>query len=636
MNKFSLKIQIILLTVFSLILLSLVTTYIANEKTKEALIQKNYSALTGARNIKKYFIEAFFNEKISDIKILAKSQDVKNIVSDMNLAYNDLKIKKSDPFLIKHPLVKKITKKYESFFHKYLELYGYYDIFIIGINGQVLYTVNKESDYGKNLSNSYLKNSGLGQVYKKALRNKRPTFVDMEPYKPSKNEPAMFLATPVKINGEVKAVLAFQISDKAINNVMQYRNNYEKTQEDYLVGHDGLMRSDSYFDKKNRSLRASFASPENGSVNTAATVEALAGISNTKIIIGFDGKPALSSYSYIKVGEDFSWAILSEIKLKEVLKTTYSISKAIIISSVITLIIILIITLIMINLSVIRPINKINTTILQIEAKNDLTIRTNENAPYELSIIAKSLNHMMNEIDKKDKLIVKQSRLAAMGEMISMIAHQWRQPLTGMGMTTNNLLFDIELEEIDPKKFKENLEIINTQINFLSNTIDNFKNFFKTTKRAEKIDINSVIDESLLIIQNSIKNENINIQLNTKKSVSAITKKSELMQIILNLIKNAMDAYRDSNIEKKDITIALNETSSNITIKIDDNAGGIPIKIIDKIFEPYFSTKKNKNGTGLGLYMSKMIVEDHLRGELFVKSENGSTTFSVILPKKGV
>ena len=144
---------------------------------------------------------------------------------------------------------------------------------------------------------------------------------------------------------------------------------------------------------------------------------------------------------------------------------------------------------------------------------------------------------MMNEIAKKDKFIVKQSRLAAMGEMISMIAHQWRQPLTGMGMTTNNLLLDIELEEIDPKKFKENLEIINTQINFLSNTIDNFKNFFETTKRSEKVDINSVIDESLLIIQNSIKNENINIQLNTKRSVTAITKKSELMQIILNLIK---------------------------------------------------------------------------------------------------
>ena len=97
-----------------------------------------------------------------------------------------------------------------------------------------------------------------------------------------------------------------------------------------------------------------------------------------------------------------------------------------------------------------------------------------------------------------------------------------------------------------------------------------------------------------------------------------------------------MDAYRDNNMVEKDITISITETSSNITIKVDDNAGGIPIKIIDKIFEPYFSTKKNKNGTGLGLYMSKMIVEDHLGGELFVKSENGSTTFSIILPKKGV
>ena len=634
MNKISLGTQIVLLSILSLVFLSLVTTYISNKKTKEAFIEKSYTTLSEARNIKKYFIESFFKERISDIKILSISQDVKNIVLDLSIVCDKLKIKENESFLVQNPLVMKTTKKYDSFFKEYIKLYGYYDLFIIGTSGQVLYSALKKSDYGQNLSTGYLQNSGLGMAYKKALKNKRPTFIDMSPYKPSKNEPAMFLATPIIVDKDIKAILAFQISDKAINKIMQYRDNYENTQEDYLVGHDGLMRSDSYLDKENRSLRASFANPEKGSVNTDSTVEALAGISDTKIINDYNNRLSLSSYSYIKVGEDLTWAILSEIELEEVLMKANDITKVIFISSIIVLALIIMITLIIIKTSIIYPINRINKTLLKIEKENDLTIRTNENAPLEVAIIARNLNRMMSEISKKDKFIIKQSRLAAMGEMISMIAHQWRQPLTGMAITTNNLLLDIELEEIDPKNFKNNLETINTQINFLSNTIDDFRNFFKTTKKNENVDINLLIDESLLIIEGSIKNHSINIIRDKKENIMIMTKKSELMQIILNLVKNSMDAYADTKVENKDIIIEVHELSSMILISVKDNAGGIPDNIIDKIFEPYFSTKKNKNGTGLGLYMSKMIIEDHLKGELSVKSENGSTTLSITIPKE--
>lgn len=245
------------------------------------------------------------------------------------------------------------------------------------------------------------------------------------------------------------------------------------------------------------------------------------------------------------------------------------------------------------------------------------------------------LRHFVVELSQKDKFIAKQSRFAALGEMISMIAHQWRQPLTGMGMSVNNMLLDIDLEDMDEKRFKENLELINLQIGYLSTTIDDFKNFFKPNAELEEVSVLKLIQSSCMVIDSSLRSNAIEIVISIDENIKVLTRKNDVTQIILNLVKNSMDAYLERSDEKRVINISAVKASERVEITVQDFAGGIPKEIVDKIFDPYFSTKDKKNGTGLGLYMSKMIAEDHLGGYLDVRVEGESTIFKLVLVQKG-
>jgi len=245
-----------------------------------------------------------------------------------------------------------------------------------------------------------------------------------------------------------------------------------------------------------------------------------------------------------------------------------------------------------------------------------------------------TLRYFFIELNHKDKLLSKQSRFAALGEMISMIAHQWRQPLTGMSMSINNLLLDYELGDSDDKRSKETLELVDKQIAYLSTTIDDFKNFFKPDIKSDKVNLRDLVTDSCMIINSSLKSAGIIITNEINESISFTTKKNDVIQIILNLVKNSMDAYKENDIEKREIVITAQEKAKTVSIIIKDSAGGIPPDIIEKIFDPYFSTKDKKNGTGLGLYMSKMIVEDHLAGKLSVETEDLSTIFTIKLKKE--
>ena len=429
-NKMSLKLQIILATSISLILLAIITTYISSSESKDALMNKSYSQLTTMRDMKKNYIEGFFAERIGDINVLANAEDTNNLLSDLISLDEEISIDATKPYPVKNPLVALRTELYEEFFQSYMKEYGYYDIFFISAKtGHVIYSAAKESDYGANLKHGPLKNSGLAHAYNAALQNKRPTFSDMEPYAPSNNAPAMFLATPVKSDGETEAVLVFQISDAAINNIMQYRNGYGDSQEDYLVGHDKLMRSDSFLDPKGHSLKASFANPAKGSVDTEASRAALNGQTDTKIVMDYNGNPVLSSYSSIKIGEDFSWAILSEIDEAEVLIVPNTIRNHIVWASIITLIIIITITIIMVKISIITPIEKFKKTLLDISKDNDLTIKVDESAPAEISEIAVSFNNLIVEL----KDLIETSKQSS-SENAS-ISHELST--TAMGVGTN-------------------------------------------------------------------------------------------------------------------------------------------------------------------------------------------------------
>lgn len=430
MQKLSIKAQIISLTIFSLLLLAFITTTISVNETEEALMNNSYSQLTTVRDMKKNQIQSFFDERVSDINVLSRSENVKNLINDLMHVHNTLEVEATEPYPVKNPLAIEKKTSHEDFFQGYMKDYGYYDVFIIcAKHGHVMYSAAKESDYGANLSSGSLKESGLAQAYKQALKNGRPTFIDMEPYAPSNGAPAMFLATPVKIDGEVKAVLAFQVSDASINNIMHYRGGYGASQEDYLVGSDKRMRSDSFLDPKGHSLQASFANPSTGSVNTEASLEALAGKTNTKIVIDYNGNSVLSSYSTIDIGKDFKWAILSEIDEAEVLIVPNSIRNSMILWSSIILIIIVVISIMIVKFSLIQPMDKFKNTLLQIGNTKNLTLVVDENAPQELSQMASSFNSLMSSL----KELIETSKLSS-SENAS-ISHELST--TAMGVGTN-------------------------------------------------------------------------------------------------------------------------------------------------------------------------------------------------------
>ncbi|MBT3779843.1 MAG: HAMP domain-containing protein [Rhodospirillaceae bacterium] len=200
----------------------------------------------------------------------------------------------------------------KDFYAKYVELYGYYDLFLIDPTGYVFYSAAKESDYQTNMVDGKFASSGLGKLVQSTLKSGQYGLADFAPYAPSNNEPAAFIAQPVIKNGQTEVVVALQLSLGAINAIMQQRDGMGETGESYLVGQDNLMRSDSYLDPKNHSVVASFADPSKGSVTSAAAMAALAGKTGRDIVIDYNGNPVLSAYAPLQLA-GVTWALLAEI-----------------------------------------------------------------------------------------------------------------------------------------------------------------------------------------------------------------------------------------------------------------------------------------------------------------------------------
>ncbi|MEA3387640.1 MAG: ATP-binding protein [Patescibacteria group bacterium] len=218
---------------------------------------------------------------------------------------------------------------------------------------------------------------------------------------------------------------------------------------------------------------------------------------------------------------------------------------------------------------------------------------------------------------KKDQQMVEQSRLAQMGEMISMIAHQWRQPLAAISSTSAGINLKAKLNKLDKETAIELSTKIGSYSQHLSTTIDDFREFFKSNKEKSKMSYDEIIQSVMNIVEISIANKNIKIIKDLQCKSQFNSYPNEIKQVVLNLIKNAEDVLIEKDIQNPTITI---KTKDNI-LYISDNGGGIPEDIMPKIFDPYFSTKTKKDGTGLGLYMSKTIIEEHCGGELSVSND---------------
>lgn len=241
---------------------------------------------------------------------------------------------------------------------------------------------------------------------------------------------------------------------------------------------------------------------------------------------------------------------------------------------------------------------------------------------------------------EQENILLQHSRMAQMGEMISMIAHQWRQPLSAIASTASNLKLMLMLESLDfsskeaieesREYLTKRLDNVDEYVSSLTTTIDDFRNFYKPNKKPITTSLKSIVEKSLNIIEAALEVDKIKVVKEYDNVENMEIFDSEMMQVVLNILKNSQDNFNEKKIENPYIKIVI----EGKTISFYDNGGGIPEDIIPSVFDPYFSTKSEKNGTGLGLHMSKIIVEEHHKGNLSVKNTPDGVHFSIKLWEK--
>lgn len=244
-----------------------------------------------------------------------------------------------------------------------------------------------------------------------------------------------------------------------------------------------------------------------------------------------------------------------------------------------------------------------------------------------------TVQEKVNELVEKDEILTRQSKQAVMGEMLSMIAHQWRQPLNTISLKISNIQLDEMLSHsVTKEQLLKVLDDINNTIQYLSATIDDFKTYFQPNKNTVHTTTKDMLQKTMALLDARVKKENIEIQMEKIDNTPLNIYESEMIQVLLNIINNAIDAYLENKEEtNRRIVIRTLKADKKIKIMIRDYAGGIEPEIKNKLFEPYFSTK-DKNGTGLGLYMSKMILEKQFHGTIDVQTKANSTTFIIEIP----
>ncbi len=253
----------------------------------------------------------------------------------------------------------------------------------------------------------------------------------------------------------------------------------------------------------------------------------------------------------------------------------------------------------------------------------------------QLQLLNKKLNYKIDEgireNRKKESILIHNNRLAQLGEMLTMIAHQWRQPLSAISATTTGMQVKLELESANKEYLLDSLDHIERYTLHLSQTIDDFTNFFKPSKKRVKTTLKEIVEKSLFIASSLLTKESIEVLKKYSSTDTLYTYPNEVIQVVLNLIKNSTNALVNRAIKEPQIFIKTYKEDGKFIVEISDNAGGIDEKIIGKIFDPYFSTKDSQKSMGLGLYMSKFIIEESCGGSLEVKNSRVGAKFKIIL-----
>lgn len=239
-----------------------------------------------------------------------------------------------------------------------------------------------------------------------------------------------------------------------------------------------------------------------------------------------------------------------------------------------------------------------------------------------------ALENTLEDLHEKEHMLLMQSRMAAMGEMISNIAHQWRQPLNSLSLTVQQLSIYYDLGHFSKELLDRSVDGSMKLIQHMSDTIDDFRNFFKPDKEKVEFSIKQTVEKALKLLEGALKEQNITIVADLSEELVIYGYPNEYSQVILNIVTNAKDALAERKPENPTIVITAANEGNKCIVKIYDNAGGIPGDIIGKVFDPHFSTK-GPQGTGIGLFMAKNIIERNMAGRLTVHNSGGGAEFSI-------
>ena len=284
--------------------------------------------------------------------------------------------------------------------------------------------------------------------------------------------------------------------------------------------------------------------------------------------------------------------------------------------------------------SSIDEINSLSESLNQLSLellKNQTTMRQQNQALQNFNTqLTSRVEEEVLKNKEKEIMLFNNARLVAIAEMIGNIAHQWRQPLNAIALQIQSVQFSYELGELTKEEFNEFAEDSLLQVSYLSQTIDDFRDLTKDTQKDEAFNVSQTLSKTFNLVEASLKNASIVCNLDIQEDVMCNhSNANALSQAIINILNNARDALLVKAIHKKTIDIQLKQEDSKIQITICDNAGGIPADILEKIFDPYFTTKHQSNGTGLGLYISKKIINKDLQGFLEVSNNEKGACFTI-------
>ena len=272
-------------------------------------------------------------------------------------------------------------------------------------------------------------------------------------------------------------------------------------------------------------------------------------------------------------------------------------------------------------LAIHRALDEVKERTGRRKAENDLE---NLNLSLETRVA-----EMVDELRHKDRILIQQSRLAGMGEMIGNIAHQWRQPLNNVALIIQNIQMEYASGTLSREEMDSNIQEAMKALLQMSQTIDDFRNFFRGDKEKKRFLVSKVVDRALAMVSSVMDKHNFQVRIEADKDVTAIGYQNEYAQVLLNIISNAREAGCERNIFKPCIIIRLTSEDNRSVLYIRDNCGGIPEDVLPKIFDPYFTTRGPDRGTGIGLYMSKVIIEQNMNGRLTARNVDGGAEFRI-------